>query len=138
MSNQQEPNWQPIKNLPMITGMIDGQVSEAQSQYKNLLEARETPCILDDYTVNRVIEAFKEQQEFIWIYEKQLSIWKGEKLSIALMDEITRLQVQVGKWNKALADILTLAEELKSGTIEKKMAKSNLELGMEFVKKSLK
>ncbi|WP_278335253.1 hypothetical protein [Clostridium kluyveri] len=40
------------------------------------------------------------------------------------------------KWNKALTDILVLTEEFKSGTIEKMMTKSDLELGMEFIKKS--
>jgi hypothetical protein len=132
MSNKPEPNWQPISNLPMIAGMIDGQITEVNNQYANLLKARENPYILDNYTIERVIKVFKEQQEFIWIYEKQLSRWGVEKLSISQKNEITRLQGQVEKWNIGLTDILALAEELKSGTIEKMVAKSDLKLGMKF------
>lgn len=136
MSNKQEPNWQPITNLPMIADMIDGQVAEAQKQYTELLAARKIPYVLDNYTVDRIIKVFKEQQDFIWIYEKQLSRWQADNPSISQMDEITRLQEQVKKWSGILIDILALAETLKSGTIEKMMTKSDLELGMEFIKKS--
>ncbi|WP_291635168.1 hypothetical protein [Clostridium sp.] len=38
---------------------------------------------------------------------------------------------------KTLTDIIALAEELKMGTIEKVMEKSNLKLGIESLKKYL-
>lgn len=136
MSNQQEPNWQPIKNLPMIAGMIDGQFAEAQNQYAKLLAAHKTPYVLDNYTVEQIIKVFKEQQDFIWIYEKQLSRWQEEIISISQQTEITRIKGQVERWNTALRDILALAEELKSGTFEKMIDKSDLEIGMEFLKNS--
>lgn len=136
MSNKQEPNWQPINNLPMIASIIDGQVAEAENQLRNLLTARPKPYVLNDYTINRIIKVFKEQQGFIWIYEKQLSKWQVATSSTAQINEITRLQGQVKKWNKVLNDILVLAEELKSGTIEKMLSKNDLELGMNFIKKT--
>lgn len=111
MANCQEPNWQPISSLSMITGMIDPQVAEAQNQYANLLEASKKPYVLD-YTIQRVIKVFKEQQEFLWIYEKQLSKWeKEETLSIAQQREITRLKEQVKEWGKSTTDILSLTDE---------------------------
>lgn len=136
MSNNQEPNWQPINNLSMIASIIDGQAAEAENQLRNLLTARPKPYVLDDYTINRIIKVFKEQQDFIWIYEKQLSKWQVATSSTAQINEITRLQGQVKKWNKVLIDILVLVEELKSGTIEKMLSKNDLELGMNFIKKT--
>jgi hypothetical protein len=44
-------------------------------------------------------------------------------------------QDQVKHSYKILTDILALAEELKMGTIEKVMEKSDLELGIESLKK---
>ncbi|AOM14587.1 hypothetical protein [Bacillus thuringiensis] len=44
MKNQ--PNWQPIQNLPIIANLIDGQSSDAKEQYINLLEARNKPQVL--------------------------------------------------------------------------------------------
>lgn len=53
MENQ--PNWQPIQNLPIIANLIDGQFIDAKEQYINLLEARNKPHVLDDATIQRTI-----------------------------------------------------------------------------------
>ena len=83
MSNIQEPNWHHIRNLPMIANMIDGQFTETKNQLRNLLQARENPYILDDTTIDRLIKVFTEQQEYIPIFDGQLSKWQlEEKLSI--------------------------------------------------------
>jgi hypothetical protein len=136
MNNSQNPNWQPIRNLPMIADMIDGQYTETKNQLKNLLEARKKPHVLDDATIERILKVFTEQQEFVPIFGEQLSKWQQEEtLTTAHQKEVDRLQVQVELWKKGLTDILALAEELKMGTIEKVMQKSDLELGMEHLKK---
>jgi hypothetical protein len=43
-------NWQPISALPTIAYIIDEMLNETQEQYETLLEAREEPHVLDDYT----------------------------------------------------------------------------------------
>lgn len=131
-----EPNWQPISNLPLIASMIDGQMETAQEQYDNLLAARSKPHILDDATVNRVIRSYTEQLEFAPIYERQLVKWQQETdLSSAQLQELQRLQNQVSEWKQAVTDILDLANELKEGTIEKMLSKSDFEVGLEALKK---
>lgn len=136
MSNIQKPNWHPIRNLPRIADMIDGQFTEIKNQLKNLLEARESPYVLDDTTIDRLIKVFTEQQEYVPIFDGQLSkCQRGENLSIAQQNEVDWLKGQVELWKKGLLDILALAEELKMGTIEKVMGKSDLELGTEHFKK---
>ncbi|WP_134704922.1 hypothetical protein [Ammoniphilus sp. YIM 78166] len=135
MKSKSEPNWQPIRNLPLIAKLIDGQLTEAKRQYTTLLEARPKPYVLDDYMVQRVIRAYTEQLEFLWVYEKQLTKWKKEeRLTSSQQSEISRLQKQLEHSRKILTDILTLAEEFKKGTIEKVMAKSDLKLGIEFLR----
>ena len=52
-----------------------------------------------------------------------------------LQTELCRLQAQVKHLYKILTDIIALAEELKMGTIEKVMEKSDLEIGIESLKK---
>jgi hypothetical protein len=136
MNNRQEPTWQPIRNLPMIADMIDSQVEEAKIQLENLLEACERPHILDDITVERTVNVFTEQQEYVLIFGNQLSKWQQEERLTAVQEkEIDRLKEQVKIWRKTLKDILAIAEELKTGTIEKVMKKSELELGIEIVTK---
>ncbi|MEZ2659192.1 hypothetical protein [Aneurinibacillus aneurinilyticus] len=133
---KQEPNWQPIYNLPLITDMIDGQLVEAIDQHKNLLEAQSKPHVLDGYIVRRIIRVYTDQLEFVPIYQKQLEKWQEEThLTAEQQSEIKRLQKQVEQWKQVLTDILDLANKLKEGTIEKVMAKSDLELGIQSLKK---
>jgi hypothetical protein len=47
--------------------------------------------------------------------------------------EIDRLSVQLERLRKVLTNILALADELKEGTIDKILAKSDLELGIEVL-----
>ena len=48
-------------------------------------------------------------------------------------EEIDRLSVQLERLRKVLTNILALADELKEGTIDKILAKSDLELGIEVL-----
>lgn len=134
MENQ--PNWQPIQNLPIITNLIDGQSSDAKEQYVNLLEALSKPHVLNDAIIQRTIHVYTEQLEFVWIFEEQLSKWKKEeRLTPIEQSEIERLQGQVQQLHSILTDILAITEKLKDGTYEKVMAKSDLQLGIESLQK---
>ena len=136
MNNKQQPNWQPIKNMPMIANIIDSQLTDAKEQYTTLLEARNKPHVLNDSIVQRTIKVYTEQLEFTQVFEKQLLKWEKEEcLMPILQTEICRLQDQVKHSYKTLKDIIALVEELKMGTIEKVMEKSDLELGIESLEK---
>lgn len=134
MENQ--PNWQPIQNLPIIANLIDGQSSDAKEQYVNLLEALNKPHVLNDAIIQRTIHVYTEQLEFVWIFEEQLSKWKKEeRLTPIEQSEIERLQGQVQQLHSILTDILAITEKLKEGTYEKVMAKSDLQLGIESLQR---
>ncbi|MGY1423449.1 hypothetical protein [Bacillus cereus] len=136
MKKTPEPNWQPIRALSMIANMIDGQLEESQKQYTILLETQQKPHVLDDYIVHRVIQVYTDQLEFLPIYIKQLEKWQTEvSLTLTQQNEIKRLQEQVTQWKQVLTNILKLANKLKEETIEKVMSKSELELGIQSLKK---
>jgi hypothetical protein len=132
MSTQQ-PQWQPVSKLPLITTHIDGMLEDAQEQYQTLLPAKARPHALDDYTVNRVIKVFTDQQHNLWLFDEQLSRWSNGQLSAQQRKEVERLQGQMKKLREQITVILELADDLSKGTIEKVMAKSDAELGLEFL-----
>jgi hypothetical protein len=132
MSNQKQPNWQPISALPLLTYAVEGMLSSAQEQYPLLQQAQTRPQILDQATVERVIKSYTEQKDDLWLYEEQLRRWKMEQLTTTQKQEISYLENQVEQLGELLPQILTLAEELKKGTIETILAKSDLELGLDF------
>jgi len=127
------PQWQPIENLSLIAHPIDGMLESAEEQYENLQQARPKPYVLDDYTVKRVIDVFTAQQNDLWLFDEQLRRWHAGKLTTAQQREVERLVGQMAKLHQVITSILKLANELKEGTIEKQLAKSDEQLGLEFL-----
>lgn len=129
-----KPQWQPIEMLPTFTHHIDGMLEADREQYETLLEAKDKPHVLDDYTVNRVIKAFKTQREDFALFDEQLKLWAElPTLTDSQLTEVVRLQEQMKLLRENNTKVLELAEELSKGTIEKQLAKSDAELGLEML-----
>ena len=127
----EQPHWHPIAMLTTIARHLDGMVETDQEQLTTLQEARTRPYVLDDDTVSRVKQAFTAQREDFWVFEEQLSRWQAVQLTAKQRAEVTRLRGQMAKLRQINSDVLALAEELSKGTIEKQLAKSDFELGLE-------
>ena len=126
-------NWQPISALPLIGSMIDSLLDEVEKQNANLQAGRAKPYVFDNYTIGRVIKVYSDQAEDLGLYEGQLSRWKAMNLTPAQRQEVDRLAAQIPTIRERITTLLALAEELKGGTIEIVMAKSDLELGLEVL-----
>ncbi|MBF6614147.1 MAG: hypothetical protein IVW55_13555 [Chloroflexi bacterium] len=127
-----------MERLTLIARHIDGMLADAIEHYETLQEARPKPWVLDNYTVGRVIEVFTVQQDDLWLFDEQLRRWaSGEagNLTSAQRMEVERLGGQMVRLHEVIAAILRLADELKEGTIEKQLATSDLELGIEALLK---
>ena len=133
MTDTPRPNWQPISMLPTIAGIVDGELADAEEHYATLLQVRDKPHVLDDAIVKRSIKLHTEQLEFTWVFREQLDRWHRTDLTTHERKEIDRLLVQLERLRKVLTNILALADELKGGTIDKILAKSDLELGIEML-----
>jgi len=72
-----------------------------------------------------------EQRDFLGVFVEPLARWRNEQPTDGQRCELDRLEGQLERRRKVLGDILALAEELQQGTIERVLAKSDLELGLE-------
>ena len=133
MSPDQAPRWNPISRLPVIATAIDDMLGMAEEQYGNLQKARARPHVLDHYIVGRVIEVFTTQANDLWLYEEQLARWQKIDLTAPQRQEVERLGGQLSQLREVIAAILALAEELKDGTIENVVGKSDVVLAVEFL-----
>jgi len=136
--NDSTPNWQPISALPTIVFIIDGMLHEAQEQHRTLSEVRDKPHVLDDATVDRVLEVYTTQLEDIWLFDEQLSRWKKVRLNPDQHQEVERLTKEIEELRKACQQILSLAAELKEGTIDRILEKSDFELGIDILTGKIK
>lgn len=128
-----QPQWRPISFLPTLATHIDGMLEADQEQYTNLLQAKDKPYVLDDYTLNRVKNAFTTAKGDLPLFNEQLRRWGAEKVTAAQRQEIIRLKEQMRKLHEVVDQVLALADELAKGTIEKQLAKSDAELGLEHL-----
>src|SRR5947209_18862956 len=134
MTKRTSPHWQPISQLPLLVRHINGVLLSANKQHGLLQLARSRPYILDDDTVGRVKEVFTTQQGDLWLFDEQLERWKALPLTAAQRQEVERLSGQMQELHTVIAAILELAKELEQGTIERQLAKSDLELGLEVLR----
>jgi hypothetical protein len=133
--NRENINWQPISFLPQISNMIDGMLDAAKETYGPLCQIK----VHDDFTIKRIFEVTGQQIEDEWMYDKQLEKWSNlPNLKTAQRDEIQRLQGQMIELKKVNRKILAIAEEHKDKTIEKVLAKSDAEIGLDFLMGKLK
>ena len=133
MSQSPTPNWQPVSFLPELAPMIDGMLESAEDVSQSLQQAEDRPHVMDDYTVGRVREVYSTQRNDLWLYEEQLARWSTADPTLAQRQEIDRLTHQLDRLRSVLTLTLALTDELKEGTIEKVMAKSDIELAIEML-----
>ena len=119
--------------MPTIAFIIDGMLNEAQEQHRTLSEVRDKPHVLDDATVDRVLEVYTTQLEDIWLFDEQLSRWKKGRLDPVQRQEVGRLTKEVEELREACQQIISLAAEIKKGTIDRILEKSDFELGMDIL-----
>jgi signal transduction histidine kinase len=131
LADDPTPNWQPLTALPLIASLIDGELADGQEHHATLLSVRDRPHVLDDATVERSIKLHTEQRDFLGVFAEQLARWRHKQPTDAQRRELDRLEGQLERLRAVLTAILELAKELKQGTIERVLAKSDLELGIE-------
>ena len=58
VTDRDEPTWQPISMLPAVAVVIDGHLEGAEEQLALLAAAKPKPDVLDDHTLDRVLEVY--------------------------------------------------------------------------------
>ena len=118
----------------MIGEALDGMLESAEDVVRSLEQARPRPHVLEDYTIGRVREAHGTQLNDLWWYTAQLDRWRQARPTPAQTKELTRLGGQLEALRRVLTASLALAEELQAGTIEKVLAKDDVELALEYLR----
>jgi len=131
MPSSEHVNWQPISQMSLVASMIDSALNDTADHIRTLTEARARPHVLDDATIDRVERVHGEQLEFVDIFAEQLRRWRDEGPSAAQRQELDRLEEQNRRLRQVTTEVLALAAELRKGTIDRIMAMSDLEIGLQ-------
>ena len=133
-----QPTFHSISALPKIASVIDGLLKESEAQYARLTKAKDEPHVLDDHTVDRVTRVYTESLEMAWVFDEQLSRWQKGSLSESQRAEVERLMNSMTPLRKLYNDILTLAADLRKGTINRILEMSDEEIGLAVLTGKLK
>jgi len=135
MSHSGPVNWQSISAIPLIANMIEQALEGTREQIETLTEASARPHVMDDATVDRIDRVYAEQMEFVDIYAEQIGRWRSERPSVHQARDLDRMEEQNLKLRQATSAVLALSRELRKGTIERVMEKSDIELGLEALRR---
>ena len=119
-------------NLKLFAQLYCGEYEECAQILRDLKKSRKGS--MDDASINRVIIQYKDKLNFLDCAEKQFNKWLaiGNPNKVQTL-EIQRLVSEVEKTRKIVHEVLSLSKELEKVTIEKLMAKSDLELALDFL-----
>lgn len=124
----EQPQWQPISMLPIFTDMVDGMLEASREQLDNMQLAREKPHIMDDATLQRVVELYTNQIEDHRLFEEQFTRWLQQNPTSEQTREIERLQVQATALKACNEQILEITENIRGSTIDSVMGMDEFEL----------
>jgi hypothetical protein len=133
MPANDQVNWQPISQMPLIASMIDTSLDDTREHLATLTKARAKPHVLDDATIDRVEEVHTDQMEFVAIYVQQIDRWRNERPSASQTCTLDRMAAQNQQLQEVTAEVLALARELRNGTIERVLGMSDAELGLQWL-----
>jgi N-acetyl-gamma-glutamylphosphate reductase len=114
---QSTPDWQPLSMLPVMANLVSGMLAEVQTQLQSLHAAQAQRYVPDASMVDQVIEAYSEQQDFLWVYESQLDRWQQELLTVEQRQQTEQMVVQLTELKRSLSEILAIADQFKGETV---------------------
>ena len=127
-----EPQWQPISRLPMLTGHAEQGVALAREHLALLTEARGAYKLADADVAGVIKTWTTARTDLIELFSVQARRWQAlDDLGATRREAVDRYAALVADQMALVDQILALADELKAWTIEALMAKSDLQVGLE-------
>jgi len=133
-AEQDQPDFKPLTWLPLVTEHLQGMLQASREQLDLLGPALTEPYKLDDATVDRLKEAFQTQLADLWLWQEQVRQWRegehgpldaDQKAGVAKAGELVEQIHTVDE------RVLAAAEQISKVTIEKLLAKPDMQVGLE-------
>ena len=131
--NGQEPDWQPISRLPMLTAHAEQGVALAQEHLQLLGQARGAYRLSNADVAGVTATWTKTRADLIDLFTEQGRRWHNLDLDPGRRAAVDRYVTLVADELALVEQILALADELTAWTIEAMLAKSDLQLGAEAI-----
>lgn len=123
-------DFKPLSFLSIVSAISESQLADLRPLLADLQAARDKPHVFDDETIDRVIRVHTESLQWLPYTLRQLDRWEKQRPSAAQQQTIQRIRAEVGETEPMLLEILSLAREIGTGTINKILNTDDFELGL--------
>ena len=138
MNQVKQRNYYPLSFIPAFSSQTDELVDILEAQSKSFLSAKSKPHALNDQTISRALSAFKQNAEYIQLYQEQIDRWLREAQTEFHRQALALLNDKLSKARKLNVELVAMVEELGKGTIDKVLEKDDIELALEFLSGKIK
>ena len=118
MDDRDEPQWQPVSQMPLLTAQIGGVITLAQTNYTLLHKARCGEYRLSGVTLDGITSMWTQIHEDLEDFIAQGKRWQTHELAEAQRDDLERCAARATEAQRLVDQILGLVEDLKPSTIE--------------------
>lgn len=127
--HDEEPMWRPVGDVTMLTSVTVQSVEFAREHLDTIRDAGRYR--LDDGTVARMLRTWHDTSEMNQVFAEQGRRWRQEAKGTRHEGDVVHFCALVAEERGLIDEILTIAQKLRTVTIERLLAKSDLEIGIE-------
>ena len=128
-----KPNFHHITKALTILEIIRGMLDSSKQQLENMQGAKDKPHMLDDEIVNRSIKLYTEQNKDSGIFLQQCAIWRKDNLTEVQLYQVQEIEKTTHELTKINNEILAIINYCKDYTIDKILAKDDVELAFDVL-----
>lgn len=133
MRKENEAIFYSLYMLPTYLVMSQKQLLASEGQLQILEKGEQQPHLLNDALMDRAIKVHTEQNAMLWVPIEQCRKWHEQSPNQEQLVDIDQVESNFKKLIDVNEQIIALAKEIKKGTIDSIMRKSDFEIGLEFV-----
>ncbi|MGF6888679.1 hypothetical protein ABIA39_007798 [Nocardia sp. GAS34] len=131
MSDGCEQNWYSTSEIGYFTDIVREGISITVGQIELFAPAVEQPYRLDDATVDHAARVYENQREQQVLLRNQADRWAGEVVCAEERAALATYVAALDELDRLTDDVLRMCSTLSGQTIEKLLATSDLEVGLE-------
>lgn len=128
---KQQPTFHPISKALSFLEITDGMLKSSQEQLVNMKNIKDKPHILNDELINRSVKLYTSQNEDLDLFLQQCSLWREKELTEIQQYQVTTIEENANTLIKINNQILDIVDKCKDSTIDKILAKDDLELALD-------
>ena len=128
-------NPQPVGvyTVESLKFVVDEKLKQAQKQISNLEKCKDRPHVLDDKTVQRLIDVYSQEKQIVQHLMITIRSTLQSELSYDDRQTMKKVDGDINELDKACAQILFLADHFKEHTIDKIVEKTDVDLALDVL-----